>query len=110
MHSLSTGHCGTGHMDATSAGVIPSWIFEMLIFYLFEGTKALDFYKVDYKSDHGNETRGGHPKVCRKLSIFQQTLEMMLINIVNAKNELSLMKLVACYVSTVLNVRNGFSL
>lgn len=40
VHSLSTGHCGTGHMDATSAGVIPSWIFEMLIFYLFEGTKA----------------------------------------------------------------------
>lgn len=69
-----------GHIDATSADVTPSWIFEMLIFYLFEGTKALDFYKVDYKSDHGNDTRGGHPNVCRKLSIFQQTLEIILIN------------------------------
>lgn len=84
--------------------MIPSWIFEMLFFYLFEGTETLDFYKVDYKSDHGNDTVGGHPKVYRKLSIFQQTLEIMLINLVNAENELSLVKLVACYALCLISV------
>lgn len=44
----------------------------------------------------GLHSRGGYPKVCRKLSMFQLALEVMLINTVNVKNGLLLMKLVAC--------------
>lgn len=44
-----------------------------------------------------------HPKACRKLFIFQLTLEVMLINIVNIKNGFLWMKSVACYLLCLMS-------